>query len=208
MSMNTDTRTCKLPRNFYERGEVTQISRELLGKFLCTRINGAPMTSGMIVETEAYSAYGDKACHANNDNRTDRTEVMFHQGGQAYVYLCYGIHHLFNVVTNVEGRADAILIRAVKPVDGIETIMERRNKSRLNRTVAGGPGRLTDALGIRTDHYGIDLLSDTIWIEDRKIQLNNEQIISGPRVGVDYAGEDALKPWRYRIRDSQWTSKA
>lgn len=197
----------KLDRSFYVRDDVTAISRELLGKYLCTSFDGEPVTSGMIVETEAYTADGDKACHAYDGRRTDRTEIMFRRGGLAYVYLCYGIHHLFNVVTNVKGKADAILVRAVKPVDGLERMLQRRGREKLNRQVAGGPGMLTQALGIKTDHYGTDLTGSKIWIEDRGTEIDREQITAGPRVGVDYAGEDALLPWRFRLTEGRWTSK-
>jgi len=206
--MNTDRRSGEtLPRSFYLRDNVTAISRELLGKYLCTSFNGEPFTAGMIVETEAYTADGDRACHAYNGRRTERTEIMFRRGGLAYVYLCYGIHHLFNVVTNAKGEADAILVRALKPADGVARMLQRRGKAKLNRQVAGGPGMLTQALGIKTNHYGTDLTGDKIWIEDRGVEIDEKLITAGPRVGVDYAGEDALLPWRFRLTDGGWTSK-
>lgn len=119
----------KLPRNFYLKDDVVALSKALLGKVLCTQIEEEPLTSGIIVETEAYCGRNDKACHANNGLRTGRTEVMYQPGGLAYIYLCYGIHHLFNVVTNVKDKADAILIRAIEPVDGKETILYRRKRA-------------------------------------------------------------------------------
>lgn len=196
----------KLTRDFYTRADVTQISQELLGKYLFTNIGGQ-ITAGMIVETEAYCGRGDKACHANN-KRTPRTEVMYAEGGKAYVYLCYGIHHLFNIVTNVEGTADAVLIRAVEPVEGIDWMLLRRNMAKPKTTLTAGPGSLSAALGITTKYYGQDLLGDTIWVEDHGIIVAPQDIIASPRVGVAYAGEDALRPWRYRIKGNNWTSPA
>lgn len=195
-----------LPRSFYTRTDVVRIARDLVGKVLCTRIGNEPLTSGLIVETEAYSGRDDRACHANNGRRTGRTEVMYHEGGIAYVYLCYGIHHLFNVVTNREGSADAVLIRAIEPIDGIEAILKRRNARTLNPSVTAGPGRLTQALGITTGHYGMDLRSDRIWIEDRGHSVSKDLIAESRRIGVDYAGEHAKRPWRFTIKDHKWIS--
>jgi len=196
----------KLPKSFYTRADVAEIAKELLGKYLVTQINGG-LTAGMIVETEAYCGRDDKACHANNGRRTKRTEIMFREGGKAYVYLCYGIHHLFNVVTNVDGLADAILIRGLEPVDGIKQMLERRKMKTPKMNLSAGPGALSKALGITTDLYGQDLTGQTIWIEDRGVEIETNNIISDKRVGVDYAGEDALKPWRFVIKDSRWMSK-
>lgn len=197
----------KLPLSFYDRDDVVQIARDLLGKVLCTNINDV-FTSGIIVETEAYNGRTDKACHSHIHGRTKRTEIMFGRPGKAYVYLCYGIHHLFNVVTNEEGLADAILVRAIEPLSGVPTILKRRGKSKLERSVGGGPGIASQALGISTAHYGTDLLSDMIWIEDHNSVLNQKDIIASPRVGVDYAGEDALLPWRFRVKGNKFTSPA
>lgn len=194
-----------LPAHFYQRDDVVQISRELLGKVLCTRINGQ-LTSGIITETEAYSGKNDKACHANNGKRTERTEVMYHAGGVSYVYLCYGIHHLFNVVTNIEGRADAILIRAIKPVDGVEMMLQRRNHENASPQLTTGPGRLSEALGIKTEHYGTSLMGNSIWIEDRETSLSKNRIEATPRIGVAYAGKHAERPWRFIIKNSLWIS--
>lgn len=198
--------SAKLPKEFYIRSDVVQIARELTGKVLCTRIDDHSLTSGLIVETEAYSGRDDKACHANNGRRTDRTEIMYQEGGVAYIYLCYGIHHLFNVVTNREGLADAVLIRAVKPLDGIETILERRDASELKPSVAAGPGRLTRALGITTDWYGTDLTGNRIWIEDRGYTFTGSEIEESPRIGVEYAGEHAGRNWRFTVKDHAWIS--
>lgn len=196
----------KLERDFYLRDDVVRISRELLGKVLCTRFGGE-LTSGVITETEAYRGRGDKACHANDGRRTERTEVMYHRGGTAYVYLCYGIHHLFNVVTNREDTADAVLVRAVRPLEGAEIMIRRRERVEMEPELTAGPGRLTQALGITTGHYGSDLLGDTIWIEDRGLDEASGKIASGPRIGVDYAGDHAERPWRFWLKESPWVSR-
>jgi len=196
----------KLSRSFYERNDVVNISRDLIGKFLCTRFNGI-LTSGMIVETEAYNGRTDRASHAFPDVRTKRTETMYGPPGRAYVYLCYGIHHLFNVVTNKEGYADAILIRALKPEKGIEQMLERRDRNKLDPAVSNGPGKLSQALGIKTDHDQKDLMGEEIWIEDRNIEITDNQILTAERVGIEYAGEDARLPWRFVLKDSRWLSK-
>jgi len=196
-----------LPRSFYTRPDVVTIARELIGKTLCTRLDGEPVSAGIIVETEAYSGRNDRACHANNGRRTKRTEIMYHEGGVAYVYLCYGIHHLFNVVTNVDGHADAVLIRALKPVDGIKTMLQRRDRDNPTPELTAGPGRLTEALGITTVHYGELLTGDTIWIENRDHGIDKTMIESGPRIGVEYAGRHAERPWRFYLKNNEWVSK-
>jgi DNA-3-methyladenine glycosylase len=186
----------KLPLDFYLQEDVVKVSRQLLGKVLCTRLNNQ-LTSGIITETEAYEGVTDKASHAFGGRLTDRTKTMFKEGGVAYVYLCYGIHHLFNVVTHSEGTPHAVLIRAIQPLDGIEIMEKRRKMKSTSKSFSGGPGSLTVALGINTKHTGTDLLGEKIWIEDRGIKVNQKEIIVGPRVGVAYAGEDALLPYRF-----------
>lgn len=165
-------------------------------------------TGGRVVETEAYSGIGDRACHAHLNRRTKRTEIMYHAGGVAYVYLVYGLHALFNIVTNEAGRADAVLIRAIEPTEGVEEMMRRRQLPRPEPKLTAGPGIMCQALGITTAHYGTDLTGNQIWVEDRLENVAEDAIIASPRVGVDYAGEDALLPWRFRIKGSPWTSKA
>ena len=147
----------KLDAAFYHREDVVLVSRELLGKYLCTNINGQ-FTCGKIVETEAYCGRNDKACHANDGLRTKRTEIMYHAGGVAYVYLCYGIHRLFNIVTNKNGLADAVLIRAIEPVEGMEVMLKRRKIEKISARLCAGPALLTQALGIDLAHYGCSLM--------------------------------------------------
>ena len=190
----------KLLREFYVRPSVVQIAKDLLGKYLLTRLEDTA-TGGMIVETEAYAGPEDRASHAYNSRRTSRTEIMFHEGGVAYVYLCYGIHHLFNIVTNVEGIPHAVLIRAIEPTDGVELMLHRRNMKEVSLKLSGGPGTLTQALGIKTTHTQTDLTGEQIWLEDRGFLVPEDEIIAGPRVGVSYAGEDAENPWRFQLKN-------
>jgi DNA-3-methyladenine glycosylase len=194
----------KLDLTFYNRDDVVQIAQDLLGKYLFTRINGV-ITGGKIVETEAYNGRTDKACHAYH-KRTVRNEVMFAQGGCAYVYLCYGVHHLFNVVTNREGLADAVLIRGLEPVIGLDTMKERRGKAKLTK-ISAGPGTLSQALGIRVGALnGRSLLENDIWIAEKE----DDEIFemeTDVRIGVDYAEEDALLPWRFYIKHNPYVSR-
>ncbi len=196
----------KLSRSFYLREDVVALSRELLGKFLFTRVNGT-LTGGMIVETEAYRGVTDRASHAYGGRRTARTEIMYARGGTAYVFLCYGIHHLFNVVTNQKGTPHAVLIRAIEPVEGIATMLQRREKKALHRTLTAGPGSTSRALGITTAFTGIDLLGDLIWLEDRKISFSEEETVAATRIGVNYAGDDAQLPWRFFVKNNPYVSK-
>lgn len=195
--MNRSKSDNLLKPEFYVRPDVVQVSKDLLGCVLCTYIDGE-FTSGLITETEAYCGRNDKACHAYNDTRTNRTEVMYGPPGHSYIYLCYGIHHLFNVVTNREGLADAVLIRAIKPLAGIEIIKERRGLQAI-KNLANGPGKLSQALAIHTSLSGNNLYEPPIWIEKRRFEVDSEVIQSSTRIGVDYAGEDALKEWRFTI---------
>lgn len=193
-----------LAEAFYRRRSVTLIAKELLGKRLFTKFKGT-ITSGMIVETEAYSCK-EKGCHAYQNRMTRRNEVMFGKGGLAYVYLCYGIHHLFNVVTNQEGVADAVLIRALQPTEGTAEMIKRTGAVPGGRLTAG-PGKLTKALGIDRSHNGIDLQSGKIWIEDDGMKVKKTEILASPRIGIDYAGADALLPWRFTLKDNPWVTK-
>jgi DNA-3-methyladenine glycosylase len=193
----------KLPLSFYQRQNVVKIAQDLLGKVLFTQFNGRT-SAGMIVETEAYSSK-EKGCHAYN-GMTDRNKVMFENGGIAYVYLCYGIHNLFNVVTNGPGKADAVLIRALQPWKGEELMMERMNVKSLKR-ITSGPGKLTKALGINRSCDGKNLLGDEIWVEDIGERISKKNCVASARIGIDYAGIDALLPWRFSIKENEWVSK-
>lgn len=194
-----------LPKEFYLNNDVCQVAKNLLGKKLCTNINGY-FTSGIIVETEAYQAPEDKASHAYNYRKTQRNRIMYYQGGIAYIYLCYGIHHLFNVVTNNEGVPHAVLIRAIEPVDGIDIILKRKSKTKLSKNLCSGPGAMSVALGITTAFNGINLNSETIFIENKN-EIDDSEIISCPRVGIDYAEEHSLWNYRFYIKNNNWVSK-
>jgi DNA-3-methyladenine glycosylase len=193
-----------LPESFYTRKDVVKIARELLGKVLITNINGS-VTSGIIVETEAYAGVTDKASHAYGGRRTNRTEIMYSQGGVTYVYLCYGIHHLFNVVTNIQDTPHAILIRAIEPLEGIKTMLQRRGKELVIPALTAGPGAMSMALGITTGNTGLSLQGPEIAIEDRKTRKSN--IVAATRVGVAYAAEDALLQYRFYINNNKFVSK-
>ena len=197
----------KLPTDFYQRKNVLLISRELLGKVLYTNFHGK-LTSGIIVETEAYVGITDKASHAYGGKRTKRTETMYAKGGSAYVYLCYGIHHLFNIVTNKENIPHAVLIRAIQPQDGIEIMLQRRQKKKVYQSLTAGPGSLTRSLGITVKDSGTLLMDNLIWLEDQNINYTNQDILATPRVGVQYAGKDAQNPWRFQVENSPWVSPA
>ena len=187
----------KLEREFYTRNDVVQIARDLLGKYLMTNINGV-ISGGMITETEAYAGITDKASHAYGNKRTTRTEIMYAEGGLSYVYLCYGVHYLFNVVTNVVEVPHAVLIRGIEPSDGILEILKRTNKQKLNH-ICDGPGKLTKALGINKGFNKLDLCSDKIWIEDRGDVVYDDKVLISSRIGIDYAEEDALLPYRFKL---------
>jgi len=197
----------KLPAAFYRRPDVVQIARELLGKYLFTNIDGM-LTGGRIVETEAYAHVNDQACHSHLGRFTKRTRVMYEAGGVAYVYLIYGRYALFNIITHETGKADAVLIRGLEPTEGIPEMMLRRGLSAVAPKLTAGPGLLTQALGISVPHYGTDLSGDLIWIEDRGDSVPDDLVLASPRVGIDYAGDDAALPWRFRLRGSKWTSPA
>lgn len=186
----------KLKPDFYLREDVVQISRELLGKVLCTDIGGQT-TMAVITDTEAYAGETDKASHAYGGRRTQRTEPMYGEGGAAYIYLCYGIHHLFNVVTNEADVPHAVLIRAARPGDGLDVMLQRRGKKMQDDSLLGGPGSLAKALGITTEFTGTRLSNGSIWIEDHDTIVPTSEITVAPRVGVDYAAEDAARPYRF-----------
>lgn len=194
----------KLSHAFYLRHDVVQIARELLGKVLVTQWGDA-VTSGRIVETEAYAGTIDKASHAYR-GRTPRTAVMFAEGGTAYVYLCYGIHQMFNIVTNKEDVPHAILIRALEPIEGIDVMLQRTGKTGLDNTLTRGPGNVGKALGFHTSQTGWSLQSSEAFIADDGFNIDNENIAASPRIGVAYAAEDALLPYRFYVKGNPYVS--
>ena len=194
----------KLPLSFYTREDVVLIAKELLGKILVTDFNHQ-LTSGRIVETEAYAGELDKASHASK-GKTERTAVMFGNGGRAYVYLCYGIHQMFNIVTAVEGVPHAILIRAIEPVKGKEIMMERTGKKKWADNITSGPGRVGKAFGFHTSQCGLLLTGKDLFIADDGFPVKEKDIVSSPRIGVDYAGEHAEWHYRFYIRGNKYVS--
>jgi len=195
-----------LNESFYTRKDVIIIAKELLGKIIVTYFDGE-LTAARITETEAYNGAVDKASHAYNNRRTKRTEIMYANGGAAYVYLCYGIHHLFNVVTNIKDTPHAILIRSAEPIIGIDIMLQRTRKKKPDYTLTSGPGNVSKALGIYTHHTGNDLQSENFFIADDGFKLTKNKIISTPRIGVDYAAEDALLPYRFFIKGNDYVSQ-
>jgi len=196
-----------LPKEFYLSTDVVQLSKELLGKKLVSHIGGVT-TSGYIVETEAYEAPDDLASHAKGFKRTPRNETMYTEGGHSYVYICYGIHPLFNVVTGPQDLPHAVLIRAIEPIYGLDTMMKRRNMKTPKKEMMNGPGKFTRAMSISKEHDHL-LLYDPhspIQIYDSDYQVN--EIISGPRVGMSHhTGASGHWPYRFRVGGNKWTSK-
>ena len=189
----------KLEKGFYTGDYVLLIAKLLLGKVLFTCLNNE-ITAGIISETEAYAGINDRASHAYGNRKTERTSIMYKEGGIAYIYLCYGIHSLFNVVTNVEGIPHAVLIRSIIPYEGKETMLKRRKIKVNSPTVFTGPGNVSKALGLDYSQSGTSLLGNLIWIEDKGIVFKSKQILKTPRIGVDYAGSDALLPYRFIVK--------
>lgn len=196
----------KLKPDFYEREDVIQIARDLLGKVLVTKSKEG-YAAGMIVETEAYTGEKDKAAHVYGGKRTKRTETMYGEAGHAYIYLCYGIHHMLNVVTNKRDVPNAVLVRALEPLEGIELMIQRRKKKGLDNTLTRGPGSLCGAMGIHYRQDGTALWGEEIWIEDRGVRIPAGSISTGVRIGVAYAAEDALLPYRFWLKENPYVSK-
>ena len=195
----------KLPREFYTRNDVLEVARDLLGKKLVVPARSGARVAGLIVETESYRGPEDRASHAWNGRRTNRTETMYGIGGTAYVYFVYGMYTQFNVVTNVEGVPHAILVRALEPAEGLD-LMRRRRRGRSEYELTSGPGRLCLAMGIDRGLDKADLLGRRVWIE-AGVSISPRQIARGPRVGIDYAEKWVTKPWRFWIKDNPFVSK-
>ena len=195
-----------LKKSFYQRDTIT-VAKDLLGKLLVREINGEEIVC-RIVETEAYDGPFDKASHAYKHRRTTRTEPMFHQGGISYVYLIYGMYHCFNIVTGEEGYPAAILIRAVEPIYGLETLKKNRPiKSTKRKDLTNGPGKLCQALQINKRLNGIDITKgELLWVLKEE-QESTIRIESSPRVNIDYAEEYRDKRWRFYISDNEYVSR-
>jgi DNA-3-methyladenine glycosylase len=176
----------RLPISFYNRPALA-VARDLLGKILVHERDGV-RRAGRIIETEAYVGEHDLACHASK-GRTRRTEVLFGPPGRAYVYFVYGMHHCFNIVAEPQGVAAAVLVRGIEATDGIPPGVK-----------TDGPGKLCRALGITLDHNREDLRGGRLFLEDAP-SVTSSRVLRGPRIGVDYAGEWARKPYRFWVRD-------
>ncbi len=197
----------KLPPDFYRNDKVCTIAKQLIGKILVTYFEHT-LTAGRIVETEAYNGVIDKASHAYGSRFTDRTAVMYQPGGIAYVYLCYGIHHLFNVVTNEASIPHAVLIRGIEPIYGIDQMLHRFKKIKFDHSIGRGPGNVTKALDIKVGHTGTSLLEPSIFISDDGWKTQKTNILATPRIGVDYAEEDALLPYRFILKGNPHVTKS
>jgi DNA-3-methyladenine glycosylase len=193
----------KLPREFYIETDAIEAAKKLLGKELITEIHNE-RTSGIITETEAYMGEIDKACHSYGGKKTERTQVLYKKGGKAYVYLVYGMHYLLNATVGEEGVPECVLIRSIFPLEGIDVMKWRRfgNDDELQNRLklANGPAKLTQAMGINKDLYGQSLRGRKIWIEEG-IEVKDDEIISSPRVGIEYAEEFKGKEWRFVVEN-------
>lgn len=189
----------KLTTSFYDRADVIQIAKDLLGKIVVTHINGQT-TSGRIVETEAYVALVDRASHSFGGRRTSRNEHMYSGPGTAYIYICYGLHQMLNVVTNKKDIPDAILIRAIEPIEGIDVMLRRTGKRKSDHTLTRGPGNVGKALGIFKTMSGTPLTGNQIYICDDGFKINTSQIGTSTRIGVEGAGEAAYLPYRFFLK--------
>jgi len=196
-----------LPLTYFQNEEVVELAKDLLGKFLFTNINHR-LTGGMITETEAYAGINDKGSHAYNGRRTQRTLVMYQKGGISYVYFTYGIHYLFNVVSGKEGVPHAILVRAIYPTEGGGFMLHRTGKKKINYQLTNGPAKLTKSLGITKEQNGIPLNSEELWLEERGVMIAPGDITATPRIGIDYAGEDAKLPYRFVLNYEKYLSTA
>ncbi len=203
---HNDVPTPKLPREFYTRADVLAVARDLLGCLLVVPAPDGRRISGIIVETEAYRGPEDRASHAYGGRRTRRTETMYQVGGTAYVYFVYGMYNQFNVVTNVAEIPHAVLIRALEPRDGIE-LMRTRRGGRRDTELANGPGKLCMALDITRDLDGADLVNGRVWIEGHAGQISPSAISCGPRIGIEYAGAWAKRPWRFWLKENACVSR-
>jgi DNA-3-methyladenine glycosylase len=195
----------KLPPKYFQNDDTLFLSQKLLGKFLVTSVDNV-ITSGMIVETEGYLGANDRASHAFSNRRTKRTEILFLPGGHLYVYLCYGIHSLLNIVTGEKNVPHGILIRAIEPSEGVDLMLKRRNLRQLTHSLTSGPGSLAKALGITCKLSG-EPVGEKVWVEDRGVVISEDQILVTPRIGVGYAKEHALLPYRFEIKNNPWVTK-
>jgi DNA-3-methyladenine glycosylase len=194
-----------LPRAFYERDALT-VAKELLGKVIVHETNEGT-TAGRIVETEAYCGPEDKASHAYNGLRTKRTETQFGAKGHAYIYFIYGLYHCFNVTAGaVAGKPEAVLLRALEPVEGIELLKQCRPKARGELVnLANGPSKLCAAMDLTKRMNGHDMTTPSLYIQNAP-PIAPEDIVCAARIGVDYADDWKNQPWRFYIKDNAFVS--
>lgn len=195
----------KIGLDFYTRKDVVAIAKDLIGKIIVTKFKGIT-TSGRIVETEAYVAHVDKASHSFGGRRTARNEHMYAKPGTAYVYICYGMHQMFNIVTNEKDIPDAILVRAVEPLTGIDTMLQRTGKQAMDFTLTRGPGNVGKAFGIFKKHSGLNLLGNEIYLADDGFQMKENEMGSSKRIGVEGAFPDSELPYRFYVRGNKHVS--
>ncbi len=195
----------KLDQSFYDRKDVVRIARNLLGKILVTEFEGI-RTAGRIVETEAYAGVHDRASHAFGGRRTERNEHLYGAPGTIYIYICYGMHHLFNVITNKKNIPHGVLIRALEPLQGIDYMLERTGKTVADYTLTKGPGNLARAMGMSKIHTGGNLFSKEIYIEDDGMRYKKDEIIVTKRIGVESAREDAELLYRFIVKGNPYVS--
>jgi len=191
----------RLPRSFFARGP-RALARALLGRVLVHDDPEAGRLAGRIVETEAYGGADDPASHAHR-GRTPRNRAMFGPPGHAYVYFTYGMHHCVNVVCGREGRAAAVLLRALAPLAGLAA-MARRRTPREPAALARGPGSLARALGVDRRHDGADLTRGPLWVADAAPRREGRRVARGPRVGIRVAVE---RPWRFWLAGDPHVSR-
>ena len=197
-----------LPLSFFRRPDVLQIARELLGKQLCTHIGGE-LTSGRIVETEAYRHVGDPSIELHLQRKRQQAQALYRAGGHAYLYRVYRVHTLFNIITHDDTHPDAVLIRAIEPLAGQDVMLRRRGLLKPARNLTAGPALLTQALGLSPDQNGELVTGPHIWLVDADETVPDSNVLATSRVGLDYAGPEAVAlPWRFRVADSKWTSPA
>ncbi|MGI4865912.1 MAG: DNA-3-methyladenine glycosylase [Janthinobacterium lividum] len=193
---------------FFQRSDVLTIARDLLGKHICTRIDGE-LTTGRIVETEAYRHEGDPSITLHLQRKARQAQGLYQPGGHAYFYTVYRIHTLLNITTHDAEHPDAVLIRAIEPLAGIDIMLRRRGLPKVARNLTAGPGVLSQALGVTPALTGELVTGPHIWFEDHGEVVADEQVIASSRVGLEYAGDEAVAlPWRFRVKDSKWTSPA
>jgi DNA-3-methyladenine glycosylase len=195
----------KIKRKFFLAKDTVSVAADLIGKLLVVPKAGGGRVSGMIVETEAYLGIDDRAAHSYGGRRTARNEVMYGRAGHVYVFFVYGMYYQFNVVTGPTEHPHAILVRGIEPVEGIEIMRERRGIMK-DKNLTSGPGKLCLALGIDKTYNGADLLGNKVWLEEYR-KIGKDDIAVGKRIGIDYAGDDKDKPWRFWLKDNAYVSK-